>query len=468
MIIVLYVMDSLRYDFLSCYGYSKETSPNIDRLAEEGVTFSHAFSQSTWTRPSAASMLSSTYPSVHGVFTVDDYPRPGIEMLPEPLRRAGFRTAAVSSLGNISPDFGFGRGFDHFVELYKDQGLLEKRQRLRIGGGENDYEVHFRVDSEYIPIATSEDINRSLLSFLRDIGKANLFILAWSMDTHNPYFQRDPHTARFHPPSTEILWSKDIQAMRSPEEVSRLKAYYEEMIYYNDTHVGLLVSRLKDLDLYEETLIILTGDHGEGFGERGYNSHSGPPFDEQIRVPLIMKFPHSELRGKVDGLVQHIDLAPTILDYAGIRASGMPLQGKSLLPLLKGGVEPNEFVFVEYQVTKNFPRYVALRSREHKYMETRRQRVTTGEWFKKMGRFWPSPWFVYKPTYLFRLNDDPGEKTNRLREEAEIAASFHARVKRIMEENDKLSRRFEERQTDEKPVDKDIARQLEALGYFHE
>jgi arylsulfatase A-like enzyme len=468
MIILLYVMDSLRYDFLSCYGYPKETSPNIDRLAREGVTFVHAFAQSTWTRPSAASMLSSTYPSVHGVFTVNDYPRPGIQMLPEPLRRAGFRTIAVSSLGNISPEFGFGRGFDHFIELYKDQALLEKRQRLRIGGGENDYEVHFRVNNEYIPIATSEDINRSLIPFVQDSGDGDLFSLAWSMDTHNPYFQRDPRTARFHPPSTEILWSKDIQAMRSPEEISRLKAYYEEMIYYNDYHVGLLVERLKELKLYEETFFILTGDHGEGFGERGYNSHSGPPFDEQIRVPLIMKFPHSEFRGKVDGLVQHIDLAPTILEYAGVRANGMHLQGKSLLPLLHGGTEPNDFVFVEYQVSKNFPSYVALRNNQHKYMETRRQRVTLGEWFKERGRFWPSPWFIYKPTYLFRLSDDPGEKVNMIHEDREIAETFRSHMKLIMEENDKLSRGFEKWKKKEKPIDKEIAKQLQALGYFNE
>jgi arylsulfatase A-like enzyme len=256
--------------------------------------------------------------------------------------------------------------------------------------------------------------------------------------------------------------------MRSPEEISRLKSYYEEMIYYNDYHVGLLVERLKELKLYEETFFILTGDHGEGFGERGYNSHSGPPFDEQIRVPLIMKFPHSEFRGKIDGLVQHIDIAPTILEYTGIRASDMHLQGKSLLPLLQGGTEPNDLVFVEYQVAKNSPSYVALRNKQYKYMETRRQRVTLGQWFKERGRFWPSPWFIYKPTYLFRLSDDPGEKANMIREETEIAESFHTRMKLIMEENGKLSRGFKNWKKEEKPIDKEIAKQLQALGYFNE
>jgi arylsulfatase A-like enzyme len=466
MIILLYVMDSLRYDFLSCYGYSKETSPNIDKLAGEGVVFTHAFAQSTWTRPSAASMLSSNYPSVHGVFTVDDHPRPGIQMLPEILRGGGFRTVAVSSLGNVSPDFGFGRGFDHFVELYKDQALMEKRQRLRIGGGENDYEVHFRVNTEYVPIATSEDISQSIMPFLQDSGNTNLFILAWSMDTHNPYFQRDPGMARFHPPSTEIFWSKDIQKMRSSEETGRLKAHYEEMIYYNDYHLGLFVKKLKDLNLFEETFLILTGDHGEAFGERGYNSHSGAPFDEQIRVPLIMKFPHSEYRDTVSELVQHVDIAPTILEYSGIRANNMLLQGKSLLPLLQGRGEPNDFVFVEYEVNKDFPSYVAIRNKQYKYMEVRRQRVTLGQWLRKRGRFWPSPWYIYKPTYLFRLSEDPDEKVNIFDKEPEIASSFHAHMKKIMEENDRLSKGVEKRKKQGKWVDEEIAKQLRALGYF--
>src|SRR3990172_436138 len=122
-------MDSLRSDFLSCYGYPKETSPHIDRLAQAGVLFKNAFAQSTWTRPAGASILSSTYPSVHGVFTVEDSLHAAIPLLPGQLKRKGFETTAISSMGNISPFFGFGRGFDRFVELYKEEKLMAKRER---------------------------------------------------------------------------------------------------------------------------------------------------------------------------------------------------------------------------------------------------------------------------------------------------------------------------------------------------
>jgi arylsulfatase A-like enzyme len=464
MIILLYVMDSLRYDFLSCYGYPKETSPNIDRLAEEGVMFTHAFAQSTWTRPSAASILSSTYPSVHGVFTVEDHLRRSVPLFPEELRKAGFETVAVSSLGNISPDFGFGRGFDHFIELYKDQGLLEKRQRLRIGDGENDYGAHFKVNNEYVPIATSEDIHQSLIPFLRESGGSNLFCLAWSMDTHNPYFQRDPAMARFHPPSTEILWSKDIQAMRSPEEISRLKAYYEEMIYYNDYHLGLLVKRLKDLDLYDETLFIVTGDHGEAFGERGHNSHSGVPFDEQIRVPLIMKFPHSEFSGRVPGLVQHIDIAPTILEYLGIKNSPTFFQGTSLIPLVREKIKVNDYVFSEYHLKTKLPRFVSLRTTDHKYIEMKAGKFTLRESGREITQ--RLIWFVRKPRMLFSFREDPGEKLNLARKETGMARVFHGKVEEFNRRNRDLSRQFREEKKDGGPVDKSVAQQLRALGYF--
>jgi arylsulfatase A-like enzyme len=164
--------------------------------------------------------------------------------------------------------------------------------------------------------------------------------------------------------------------------------------------------------------------------------------------------------------VQHIDIPPTILEYVGVRTDNMLLQGKSLLPLLRGRSELNDFVFVEYEVNKNFPSYVALRNKQYKYMETRRQRVTLRQWLKEKGRFWPSPWYIYKPTYLFRVSEDSGEKVNRIDEETEIARSFHASMKKIMEENKRLSRGFRKRKRKKKPVDEEIAKQLHALGYF--
>lgn len=468
MIVILYVMDSLRPDFLSCYGYAKETSPNIDKIAREGVLFRNAFAQSTWTRSSGASLLSSLYPSAHGVFTVDDYLGSGIPMVQEQLKSAGFKTAAISSIGNISPAFGFGRGFGRFVELYKDQTLLEKRTRIKVRGGDNDYgSNHFRVTGDYVPVSTSEDINRYLIPIIEDGKDENIFVLAWSMDTHNPYFQRDPVMARFHKPSKEILWSKDIQNSHTDEAIDRLKAFYEEMIYYNDHHLGLLIKKLKELDLFEETFLILTGDHGEAFGEHGFNSHSGWPYDEQIRVPLIMKFPHSRFSGEVNSLVQLIDLAPTILECTSVDAGDMMIQGKSLLPVIGDRAESNEPVFSEVQITKAVHSFIAGRTREYKYIEVRRPHLSFRTWLKNCNRLWPSPWFVYKPCYLFQLAEDSEEKTNIIGPGKQVVDHFSSRVKNMLKESRKIARALRKnRPVDIVPPDPEVAKQLQALGYF--
>jgi hypothetical protein len=109
---------------------------------------------------------------------------------------------------------------------------------------------------------------------------------------------------------------------------------------------------------------------------------------------------------------------------------------------------------------------MALRNKQYKYMEARRQRVTSRQWLKARGRLWPSPWFIYTPTYLFRLSDDPDEKVNIIGKETQVARSFHAHMKKIMEANDKLSSGFKRSEKQNKPVDEEIAKQLHALGYF--
>ena len=461
MIVVLYVMDSLRSDYLSCYGYAKAISPNIDRLAQEGVLFTNAFAQSTWTRSSGASLLSSTYPSVHGVFTARDYFSDSIPRLPELLLKSGFNTIAVSAIGNISTDFGFGRGFERFVELYKDQALLQKRANLNIRKGGR--KLSWIAASDYVPISTSEDINQFLFPLLRDRGDANMFLLVWSMDTHGPYFHRDPQLARSSVPSDAVWAPREFLEMHSENELRRLKALYEDMIYYNDYHLGILIEKLKEWDLFEQTLLILTSDHGESFSEHGVNSHGTAPYDELIRIPLIIKFPHSQCTGKVDGLVQHIDLAPTILEMAGSSGEGMLIQGNSLLPLLRGKEKTNDFVFVEFQRNERLPRYTAIRTLDYKYMEVKPGKFAIqGSVLQTLS---PLVRSVIKQRYLFSVKE-AGEKVNLIRKRKEMAKYFQKQVDRIAKNNAELSKGLKKVGKGEIGVDKQVARQLEALGYF--
>jgi arylsulfatase A-like enzyme len=449
MIIILYVMDSLRPDFLSCYGYQKETSPNIDALAREGVLFTNAFAQSTWTRTSGASILSSSYPSVHGLFTAQDFFPLNLPTLPEQLKGAGFKTVALSAIAGISPYFGFGKGFDHFVEIYKEKVVIQKNRVLKRNNA---------------PIPTSEDINDLLFFLLQQNGRTDMFILIWSVDTHNPYFHRDTELARFAPLSHEIFWAEDVNRMRAKHELLLLKALYEEMIFYNDHHIGSLIHKLKELNLFEETFLIITGDHGESFGEHSANGHGGAPFDEQIRVPLIMKFPHSKFQGESNGLVQHIDLVPTILEAVGMNDTHLGFQGKTLFPLLKEGVTVNDFVFIEAQPKKKFPGFVAFRTLNFKYIQIAPGKITLQK--SLLRTLSPLRYIFGDRKLLFDLKKDPAELVNISRRKKQMTRQFQMHVKAIRMDCEERSRSLKIEKKPRPGSDEEVSKQLRALGYF--
>ena len=467
MFIILYIMDCLRSDFLSCYGYGRETSPRLDALAQSSVLFENAFAQSTWTKPEGASLLSSTYPSVHGVNTMSDMLPAALPVLPEVLRGMGFRTLGISTNANIAPAFGFGSGFDEFIELYKSSTLRERSLRCKLD--DTELESILGLDSDEFPITTSEHMNECLFGMMPRNEDEDVFAFMWSIDTHDPYFQRDKALARFSEPSEETLWVKDTQRMRGSKNIGRLRALYEDMVYYNDYHLGLLVDELKRRNLFDRTLLVVTGDHGEAFGEHGVNSHAGLPYDEQIKVPLIMKFPGSLFGGtRVDALVQHIDIGPTVLDFVKKEEKNALLQGRSLLPLLKGGEKINDFVFVETQRPKNATHnYAAIRTQDYKYidffplenrpaftvksvLERLVKRVTEGKIEKR----------------LFSLATDPAEHRNIYRKRKDKADEFAGQIRKVLEENRAIAENYKESARREVKLDDETAKQLKALGYF--
>ena len=452
MIVILYIMDSLRADFLSCYGCPQETSPNIDSLARESVLFLDAFSQSTWTRASGASILTSTYPSAHGILNTGDYFPLSIDSLPAVLQRRGFRTFAITTMRNISPHFGFGDGFDQFIEVYRNEKLAGKRI--------------LRSEENGLPVCTSEDINTVLFPILEECGKRDTFVFIWSLDTHDPYFHRDERLAHFSPPSTELVWARQIVNLNDPRDVERLKLLYKDMIFHNDHHLGNLIQKLKEVDLFEQTFLILTSDHGEAFGEHGANSHGGLPYEELIRIPLIFKFPRGDFRGRVPGMVQHIDLAPTILDSISSSPYGSFAQGKSALPLLRTGTKINDFAVIETQVFAGLAKSSALRTDEFKYIEIRRAESPSRKWFRGGKGLWPFHWFERTPRLLFSLKDDPGEQQSLVGSHPRVAKGLSSKLSRVLKENEVFRKGLV--RSREKPcgVDPEVAEQLKALGYF--
>ena len=251
--------------------------------------------------------------------------------------------------------------------------------------------------------------------------------------------------------------------MRSDREIQRLKALYEDMIYYNDYHIGALITQLKNLNLFEQTLFILTGDHGESFHEYGIMGHRAAPYDVLIKIPLIIKFPHSQFIGRIDDLVQHIDLTPTILEYLNMPEKDMYIQGKSLLPLLMRQEKVNEFVFAEFQRSEKLPKYTALRTVDYKYMEAKSGKFTIKRSIIQTIRALVKS--VIKQRYLFSLKE-AGENVNIIRQAMKKAKHFQHQMKAVLRENAKISRGVKNDKRGEIEVGKEVSRQLRALGYF--
>ncbi|RKX93375.1 MAG: hypothetical protein DRP84_08575 [Spirochaetes bacterium] len=469
MVIILYVLDALRADYLSCYGHKNKTSPNIDKIAEENVIFKNAFSQSTWTRTSGASILSSTYPSVHKVITLKDTFPSSLPSLQEELKKNGFRTIAISSMGNISPDFGFGKGFDHFIELYKEKKVMSKRKILQTK--HVSWQNYFK--SESVAIATAEDINKFLFPFLEKYKGENLFVFIWSIDTHAPFFHREPKLAKFSSPSSKIFWNNGRK-----KRIRRLKNIYQDMLYYNDYYLGKLRERLEELNLYDDSFLIITSDHGESFGEHYLYGHGKVPYEEEIRVPLIMKFPGSKFQGSVEGLVQHIDIYPTILDYLKIEKDNHFIQGKSLLPLVsKKEKRLNQFVFSETQLDKDRPKYISLRTENYKYIRIKCKLMLAGyiklrmPVLRTLRRSLKNlinyiKYLFINDQMLFSLKNDNQEKNNIIRKEKEIAEQLKSQIRAIYKENERKSLSLRKGERRRRKIDKEIENQLKVLGYL--
>ena len=294
---MVYLIDTLRADHMGCYGYPRDTSPNLDRLAREGVLFERAYAPSSWTRATVGSLFTGLLPPGHGAQRRDQALRGDVPTLAEMLREQGYATAAFISNPNVLPVFGFGRGFDEVVDV-------ESRSRETRADG-----VHSAV-FEY-------------LDRPRD-PSTPLFLYIHTRDPHTPYEPLPPYDTRFRP---EPAWS----------HYEKTKALYDGEIAYNDAEIPNLLDRLEQEGIASNALMAFVSDHGEEFFEHGSWEHGQTLYEEQLAVPLIMTFPGGVHAGsRVERPARITDLMATIADVVGT-AAPEGTGAESLLPLLTDG-----------------------------------------------------------------------------------------------------------------------------------
>jgi len=318
--LVWIVIDTLRADYLGCYGHDRPTSPRIDELAAEGVVFEHAISPASWTLPAMASMLTGLYGEGHGLLHTEHRLAPDQLSFVEVLAGSGYTTGAVVS-GTFTDSFwGFDQGFDE----YDDLGMVVDDR----SGGATTIEAmkeraHRRV--------TSTEVSDRALDFVRRQAGRRFFLLAHYFDPHQDFVEHAGLSERFEPRGS----AAPAFGLRDPdpEATALLRGLYEGEIAFTDRHVGRLLDGLEELSGDEEVVIVLTSDHGEEFYERQWLGHGNTLFNEVLRVPLVLRVPGAS-PGRVRDSVTTLDVAPTLLELAGLGdAFG---EGRSLLPWLRG------------------------------------------------------------------------------------------------------------------------------------
>jgi len=363
--VVLVVMDAVRADHLSCYGYRRKTSPNIDCLAKKGVLFERAFSTAEWSYPSHASIFTGKYPSHHSTLGKDIFLHKENTTIAEILSWNGYQTIGLSSNELLSPINGFNKGFQKYF-------VFDIPPKIRsvfgsIKQSPKDFARTFIYGGDGYTYRNIEKIK----GFLKNCRREEPFFLFTNLyNCHAPYNPPRPFKEHFcgsldRPPfyTMEFIFhmifghpggkipgfnvqklnliaseggqysfmAKEFQMSEKEWEV--IKSWYDGEILYLDYRIGELIDFLQDREILENTLLIITSDHGENFGEHGLASHQFCLYDTLIHVPLIMVYPDVIPRGrKISSLVSHIDIFPTILNLLNIKGYRHDIQGKSLFP----------------------------------------------------------------------------------------------------------------------------------------
>ncbi len=360
--VVICVLDAMRADHVGAYGYPRETTPNIDALAEEALIFENHFCQYPQTSPSTASLFTSQYPDTHGT----GVQRPGTDTLQmlnpstftleSGLKTAGYHTLIFTSNPAAAPALGLGADFDVQVT---------PRGRAR--------DPNWR---------RPEQLVKEIEAKLKGGSDTPFFAYAHFLPPHYPYDAPDEMKALLARQDPPEMWQAKApfkpalhksEAERAPRSRKKWINLYDANLRWGDWAVGALVKFLKEQGVYDNTLLIITSDHGEALREHQYEWHATCPFDEAIHIPLIVKFPgNGGPVGRVGALTQTIDVAPTILDLFGVPWPEDSVQGKSLVPLLTGEAEEiNKYIIC--RTGGDYPAYVVRDQRSALFLYHRAQ-----------------------------------------------------------------------------------------------
>lgn len=461
---VLFIsIDTLRADRVSSYNeINKKLTPNIDKIAESGYIFKRAYSTTSWTLPAHASMFTGLFPSSHGADrSINQTARrpvdpliPSIPTLAEILKNNGYQTAGVISVPYLSRAFNMDKGF----EFYDDQiDVLENIAFITLNENAMLFKL-MQIANIIKPMDYDSDravtgVNEKAFKWLvqNKNHKKPFFLFLHYFEPHFVYKPPEPFNKADDGRKLEYFTDIDTlnrgQYSLSSYGIKDLIALYDGEVSYLDIHIGNLFNKLKKWDILDNTLVIITSDHGESFNEHEIWTHGNSLYEEQIRVPLIMRFPNLIKEGQVDNqnIVQIIDIMPTILDFLDIPVPNH-IHGRSLVPIFNGDKDRSfELAFAEIKPDINWK---AKNERFGDDVKT----VVKKEW----------KYILYQTgrEELFNLSNDPGEEKNL----AKINKNKATELKKILLTWSDSTQRV--KRDDQKGIDAGKLEQLRSLGYF--
>lgn len=444
---LLVTIDSLRADHVSHLGYKRDTTPNIDNLAEDGATFTNAFAHSCSTRPSFPSILTSAYSTMYG-----GYERVSEDqtIISEFFDDEGYQTAGFHSNLYLSGDFNYDRGFDTFYDSKTDPSPTARlrqavKDRLDSDGvvyqtlarifDVTERQVGANIGSAYV---TADEITDLAVDWIGKTEEASpKFLWVHYMDVHHPYVPPTEYQSEFR--EEPISERHSIQLRRkmieepdavSEEERSKIIDLYDAEIRFCDDEIGRLISRARDA--WDGVNVMVTSDHGEAFGEHGKFSHHATFHDEVIHVPLV--FHDGRHSGTYDEFVGLLDVSPSLVD-----AVGLPLpenfHGYSFQELFSDDWE-RDYIIGDWINTNTDERRLAYRDDRWKYIQFENKKE------------------------LFDLDDDPGETTNVVGQHTDV-------VRRCRDAIDQHIQRVAQTDTDlgDVEMEEQVKERLRKLGY---
>ncbi len=452
--ILLITIDTLRADHLSAYGYPRMTSPVLDSLAANGVRFDMPIVQWPKTGPSFASIFTSTYPKDNGIVRKIGTRLPDqFKMLAEVLKDQGYATRAVVANGAVASEFNFNQGFDTYIESWK---LTPP-------------------DEDTDP--TGAAMINQLVATVLDSHQPDqpLFLWVHYLDPHFPYEAPEPWTDKFandelfdptqkvdvtdEKPRRQMMGIGHEQVLAGRDELDFYIARYDAEIAYVDSMIGELLEFLDQKGLMQDTLTVITSDHGESLGEHQYYfDHGRFSFQTCLRVPLIFHQP-GVLDPRVDASpVELLALTPTLLEAAGVELeNGVWMQGESLWPRLLGHEfeTPERFAFSEagYAVKPLWQRAVT---------DGRYKLIYAQDWGEQR-------WLAGKdnPFSLFDLQNDPGETENLVGQLEDQERRLKTALHRLWAEPPfEVGIEVVDSEEEHEEMDEETRRQLKALGYL--